>query len=73
MSQNFSSLALTVWYRQCVEDISTKDELFKEIMNNKGLCGTAPAKLGLLTTRSSGSDTRRLKNKKVFHIVLGEP
>jgi hypothetical protein len=33
-SQNSSSLALTVWNRQFLEDISTKDEFIKQIMMN---------------------------------------
>ena len=33
-----------------VEDISTKDERLNELMNDKGVYGTAPAILGLLIT-----------------------
>ena len=37
-SLNFSHLALTVWDRQCVQEISTKDDLLNESLNNEGVC-----------------------------------
>ena len=47
-SQNFSSLALTVWEWRCSEDISTKDDWLSYLMNDEGVCRTAPATPGLL-------------------------
>ena len=49
--RNFSSLALTAWEWKFVEDIFTKDhwlKLINELMNEEGVCRTAPATLGLL-------------------------
>ena len=42
-AQNLSFLALTVWDKQCFEDISTKDQLI-----NGSVSRTAPATPGLL-------------------------
>ena len=51
-SQKFSSLALTVWGRQCFKDIFTKDGLVTQLINllnnDKGVCRTASATSGLL-------------------------
>ena len=47
-SQNFSSLALTVWEWRCLEDIFTKYDLATQFINQKGVCRTAPATPGLL-------------------------
>ena len=44
---NFISLDHMVWDRQGYEDISTKDHLINELMNNKGFCRLAPATPGL--------------------------
>ena len=47
-SQNFRSLAHTVWEWRCLEDISTKDQLLNHLMSDKGVCRTALATPGLL-------------------------
>ena len=51
-SQNFSSPALTVWDRQCLEDFEQKDdsmnEWINEWTNHKGVYRTAPTTPGLL-------------------------
>ena len=46
-SQNFSSLALTVWDWQCLEYISTNHHL----VNDEAVYRTAPASPGLLNSR----------------------
>ena len=52
-SQKLSSLALTVWKRQCFETWEEKDQLMNQVMNDKGNCRTAPATPGLLNTTHS--------------------
>ena len=50
-SQNFSSLALPVWDKQCLEDSEQKDysmKLINEWMSNEGNCRRAPARPGRL-------------------------
>ena len=47
-SQNFSSPALTVWDRQCLEDSELKDDSLNESVNYEGVYRTAPASPGLL-------------------------
>ena len=47
-SKNFSSPALPVWYRQCVEDSELKDDSINPLLNDKGVYRTAPATPGLL-------------------------
>ena len=57
-SQNFSCLALTVWVIPCIEDIFTKGDSLTHsltltvsvLINDKGVCRTAPATPGLLMT-----------------------
>ena len=46
--QYFSSLALTVWDRQCLEDSEQKDDSINESVNHKGNCRTALATPALL-------------------------
>ena len=48
ISQNFSSLALTVWDLWCLEDWEENDHRLNESISNKAVCRTAPATLGLL-------------------------
>ena len=48
--QNVSSLALTVWERQCFEEWEEKDHRVTCLINDKGVCKTAPATPGLLNT-----------------------
>ena len=44
LCHNFSSLALEVWDRQCIEDSERKDDRPHYYwMNDKGVCRTAPA------------------------------
>ena len=62
--QNVSSLSLTIWEWRCFEDIFTKDELMIQLINDEGVCRTAPAKLGLVTL-----DPRFLY--KIYHIDRG--
>ena len=50
---NFSSLALTVWDRQCLEDYELKDELLNKSISNGGFCRTAPATPGLFNRAAS--------------------
>ena len=50
---NFSSLALTVWDRQCLEDSELKDEVLNKSMSNRDVCRTAPATPGLLNRAAS--------------------
>ena len=45
----FSSLVFTVQDLRCFEEIFTKDDSLNESMNNKGVCKTGLATLGLLT------------------------
>ena len=49
ISQNVRSLALTVWNRQCLADISTKYESMIHLINSKGVSKTAPATIFFLT------------------------
>ena len=46
--QNFSTLAFTVWKWRFVEDIFTKDHSLSLLINDKGVCRTAPATPGLV-------------------------
>ena len=49
LSQNFSSLSLTVWEVWCYyEDIEQKDDQLTDLINGGGVCRTAPATPGLL-------------------------
>ena len=47
-SQNFSSLALTVCDLCHYEDLEEKDDWVTDLMNDRGVCRTAPATPGLL-------------------------
>ena len=47
-SQNFSSLALTVYDLWYYEDLEEKDELINELINDEAVYRTAPATPGLL-------------------------
>ena len=46
-SHNLSSLAFTVLERNCFEDWEEKGDSVNESLNDKGICRTAPATLGL--------------------------
>ena len=52
-SQKFSSPALAVWDRQCLEDFEQNVHSINESMNDKGVYRTAPAALGLLKRRNA--------------------
>ena len=48
LSENFRSLALTVWDRQCLADSEQKIDEINKSMNLEGVCRTAQATHGLL-------------------------
>ena len=53
---NFSSLALTVWDRQCLEESKqTITEWMNELISNSGDCRTTTATPGLLMTEVESS------------------
>ena len=63
-SQNFSSLAHTVWDKQCLEDSERKDDS----MSNKGDCRTAQATPGPLINIEGVKPVRVLFfDKQVTH------
>ena len=47
-----------VWERQCIEDISTKDDRLTQLINFKGVYRTALAKPGLLIMHKGDQSTR---------------
>ena len=47
-SQNFSSLAFTVWEWRFIEDISTKDEFIHKLISKGGVCWKTRATPSLL-------------------------
>ena len=49
-SQNLSSLALTVWDRQCLQDSEQKGHSINKLNNHQGVYKRALATLGLLNT-----------------------
>ena len=50
LSQNFSSIALTVWDLWCFEYLEEKAHRVNESMNDEAVCRKAPATPGLLMT-----------------------
>ena len=49
MCKLFRILALIVWNLWLFEDLEEKDESISELINDGGVCRTAPATPGLLT------------------------
>ena len=55
LCKNVRSLALMVWDLWCHEDLEEKDESFSELINDRGVCRTAPATPGLFKINISTS------------------
>ena len=53
-SENFSLLALTTWEGRFVEYLEEKAHWLNQLMNDKGVCRTAPATPGLLKKQLQG-------------------
>ena len=62
-SQNFSSLALTVWDLWHLEDLEEKDESATNLINEEAVCRTAPATPVLLIIYVNKSWNNRGKYK----------
>ena len=68
-SQNVSSVALTVWDRQCFEDTFTKDQSVTQLINYKGFCRTVPATPGLLTISSDNDGISNVTDFSLYLII----
>ena len=58
-STHFSSLALTVRDRQCLEDSEQQDDSLNEWINYEGVCRKAPATQGLLNITLARADLEK--------------